>query len=221
MHTVFADDITADVLTYNGKTKVVTADGNVIINGNDGATIKGEHGAYHFIDRSAWIAGNVSYSKASTRITAERLELYSDKTIQGIGNVVYHDGAMNRTLRGDAVSYNTESGDSNIQGNGYLSTSEGEVRAPHIWGNLKEIQIRGEGGVHIHSEVNQITAYGDTAIYTKTPNQNNGVLYLRGNATAHQRGNSFSGPELVLKDEEQIVETNGRSTLVITNSEGF
>ena len=124
MHTVFADDITADVLTYNGKTKVVTADGNVIINGNDGATIKGEHGAYHFIDRSAWIAGNVSYSKASTRITAERLELYSDKTIQGIGNVVYHDGAMNRTLQGDAVSYNTESGDSNIQGNGYLSTSE-------------------------------------------------------------------------------------------------
>ena len=29
-----ADDITADVITYNGKTKVVSASGNVVIHAN-------------------------------------------------------------------------------------------------------------------------------------------------------------------------------------------
>ena len=33
--TAMADDITADVLTYDGKAKVVTAKGNVVIHAND------------------------------------------------------------------------------------------------------------------------------------------------------------------------------------------
>ena len=37
--TAMADDITADVLTYDGKAKVVTAKGNVVIHANEGATI--------------------------------------------------------------------------------------------------------------------------------------------------------------------------------------
>lgn len=42
-----ADDITADVLTYDGKTKVVTAKGDVVIHANQGATITGAQGEYH------------------------------------------------------------------------------------------------------------------------------------------------------------------------------
>lgn len=36
---VMADDITADVLTYDGNTKVVNAKGDVVIHANQGATI--------------------------------------------------------------------------------------------------------------------------------------------------------------------------------------
>lgn len=42
-----ADDITADVLTYDGNTKVVTAKGDVVIHANQGATITGSNGEYH------------------------------------------------------------------------------------------------------------------------------------------------------------------------------
>ena len=42
-----ADDITADVLTYDGKTKVVTAKGDVVIHANQGATITGAQGGHH------------------------------------------------------------------------------------------------------------------------------------------------------------------------------
>ena len=44
MGTAMADDITADVLTYDGKTKVVSAKGNVVIHANEGATITGTNG---------------------------------------------------------------------------------------------------------------------------------------------------------------------------------
>ena len=41
---------------------------------------------------------------------------------------------------------------------------------------------------------------------------------LTGNAWVTQNGNSFNGPELVLRDEDKVVETTGRSTIVITNT---
>lgn len=40
--TAWADDITADVLTYDGKAKTVTATGNVVIHANEGAVVTGK-----------------------------------------------------------------------------------------------------------------------------------------------------------------------------------
>ena len=49
---VFADDITADILTYDGNSKIATAEGNVVIHANQGAVITGQKGQYYFGDRS-------------------------------------------------------------------------------------------------------------------------------------------------------------------------
>ena len=62
--TAMADDITADVLTYDGKAKVVTAKGNVVIHANEGATITAADGEVHFDDRSAFQQGGVLYGKS-------------------------------------------------------------------------------------------------------------------------------------------------------------
>ena len=70
-----ADDITADVLTYDGKTKVVTAKGDVVIHANQGATITGAQGVYHFEDRSAYLEGGVRYVKEATTLSADRMYL--------------------------------------------------------------------------------------------------------------------------------------------------
>lgn len=216
---VLADDITADVLTYDGKTKVATAEGNVVIHANEGATITGSSGEYHFDDRTAHLAGGVSYEKEGMTMTCGEVFLYEDKTTRGIGNVVMNDPAEGRVLKGDDVLYNTDTGYGEINGNGYLESPDGSVRAPHIEGNLNQIKIEATGGVYFQSDRHDMTGYGDTAVYSRSGrNGTDGTLVLSGNAHATQNGNSFDGPELIMREADKIVETNGRSTLTITNT---
>lgn len=214
-----ADDITADVLTYNGNTKVVTATGNVVIHANQGAEITGAKGEYHFEDRSAFLEGGVHYVKEATTLSSDRMYLYQDKTARGIGSVYFHDGAENRTLKGDDVMYNPDTGFGKIEGNGYLESPDGTLEAPHIEGNLKQVKVVATGGVNLSSSLHNAVGYGEEAVYTRSgSNGTDGKLVLSGNAWVNQNGNSFTGPELVLRDADKVVETTGRSTIVITNT---
>lgn len=217
--TAMADDITADVLTYDGNTKVVTAKGDVVIHANQGATITGTNGEYHFEDRSAFLEGGVHYVKDQTTLYADKMYLYQDKTARGIGSVNFHDGLEKRTLKGDDVMYNPDTGFGKIEGNGYLESPDGVLQAPHIEGNMKQVKVVATGGVNLSSSLHNAVGYGDQAVYTRTgSNGTDGKLVLTGNAWVNQNGNSFTGPELVLRDEDKVVETTGRSTIVITNT---
>ncbi|MEE0292511.1 MAG: LptA/OstA family protein [Dialister sp.] len=214
-----ADDITADVLTYDGNTKVVTAKGDVVIHANQGATITASQGEYHFEDRSSYLEGGVHYVKEATTLDAAKMYLYQDKTARGIGSVNFHDGAENRTLKGDDVMYNPDTGFGKIEGNGYLSSPDGTLEAPHIEGNMKQVKVVATGGVNLSSSLHNAVGYGDEAVYTRTGRDgSDGKLVLSGNAWVNQNGNSFTGPELVLRDADKVVETTGRSTIVITNT---
>ncbi len=215
-----ADEITADVLTYNGKTKVVTAKGNVVIHGNEGETMTGDHGEYRFEDRSAYLTGKVHYAKGESTMDADTVHLAQDKTVTGTGSVSAYDAENRRMLRGDTVSYNSETGYGRVEGNGFVSTPDGSMTAPFIEGNSKEIRVVATGGVHFESKVHQIVGSGDEAVYTKTPDKEDGKVVLTGNARAEQKGNTFEGPELVFTAEDDTVVTRGRSKLVITNTSG-
>lgn len=218
--TVMADDITADELSYDGKSKVVAAKGHVVIHANQGATITGESGEYHFDDRSAFLQGGVKYEKESSTLTADKMYLYKDKTARGVGGVYFQDTAENRVLKGDDVMYNSDTGFGKIEGNGYLETADGSLAAPHIEGNMKQVKVVATGGVNLTSQANNATGYGDQAVYTRSGREGtDGKLVLSGNAWVNQNGNTFNGPELVLRDADKVVETIGRSTIVITNTE--
>lgn len=217
--TAMADDITADVLTYDGNSKTVTAEGNVVIHANEGATITAANGEYHFEDRSAFLGGGVKYEKEQAVLTADKMYLYKDKTARGVGSVYYHDAAEGRTLRGDDVMYNNDTGFMKIEGNGFAETPDGSIAAPHIEGNMKQVKIVATGGVNLASEARNATGYGDQAVYTRTGRDGtDGKLVLTGNAWLNQNGNSFTGPELVMRDADKIMETTGRSTIVIVNT---
>ena len=184
--TAWADDITADVLTYDGKAKTVTATGNVVIHANEGAVVTGKKGQYYFENRSAWLDGGVEYQKDQTVMTAD-----------------------------------PETGFGKIQGNGYLESVDGIIEAPLIEGNMKQVKIEATGGVHLSSTMHQMNGYGDKAVYTRSGQEGiDGKLILTGNAHVVQNGNSFDGPELIMRDAEKIVETSGRSTITITNTAG-
>ena len=215
-----ADEIMADVLTYNGKTKVVTAEGHVVLHGNEGATMTGERGEYHFEDRSAYLTGKVHYAKGESTMDADTVHLSQDKTVTGTGGVSAYDAENKRTLRGDTVSYNSETGYGRVEGNGFVETPDGSMTAPLIEGNSKEIRVVATGGVNFESKAHKIVGSGDEAVYTKTPDKEDGKVVLTGNAHATQNWNTFEGPELVFTAEDNMVETRGRSKLVITNTSG-
>lgn len=218
--TVSADDISADVLTYNGGTKVATAKGNVVIHANEGAEMTGQEGEYHFEDRSAVLSGGVHYQKGESTMTADTVSLSGDKTLTGNGNVVMYDGQEKRTIKGDHVIYNPDTGYSKVAGNGFISTPDGSLSAPLIEGNAKEIRLIASGGVTFESQAHQLTGSGDQAVYTKSQDADDGKVVLTGHAEAEQNGNIFHGPELIFTLADNSVKTNGRSTLVITNTAG-
>lgn len=220
MGTVSADEISADILSYDGVTKTATAKGNVVVRNDEGAVMTGAEGEYHFDDRSAYLTGGVHYVKGAQTMDAATVNVYGDRTLVGTGSVVIYDGEEGRTLRGDTVVYNPDTGYSKVDGNGFIAMSEGSLTAPYIEGNTKEIRLTAYGGVNFQSDVHNLYGYGDQAVYTKSPYADDGRVVLTGNAEATQNGNHFEGPELVFSMKENTVETNGRSTLVITNTSG-
>ena len=69
------------------------------------------------------------------------------------------------------------------------------------------------------STANNAVGYGDQAVYTRSGRDGtDGKMVLSGNAWVEQNGNTFEGPELVLRDADKVVETTGRSTITITNT---
>lgn len=218
MQAAMADDITADVLTYNGQTKIATASGNVVIHAHEGATMTGKSGQYDFAERTAYLEGGVHYEKGAQTMDAETVHVAGDKTITGTGGVTVVDADEGRTIMGDIVAYNPDSGYSKVDGSGYIATPDGSLTAPVIEGNVKEIRLVAYGGVRFQSDAHNLYGSGDQAVYTKSPYADDGRVVLTGNAEATQNGNSFYGPELVFTLDDRAVETTGRSTLVITNS---
>jgi len=213
-----ADDISADVLTYNGQTQVATARGNVVIHANEGATMIGASGEYHFKDGSAYLTGGVHYARGASTMSADTVHVLGDKTIRGVGSVDLYDGEAQRTVRGEQVTYNPDTGFSRVEGSAYVSTPDGSLTAPLIEGNAREIRFTATGGVQFESDVHQLSGSGDQAVYTKSPDAEDGKVVLTGNAYAVQNGNAFRGPELIFELADNFVQTKGRSTLIITNT---
>lgn len=210
-----AADITADELIYDMQQKTVVANGNVVIQDGE-STITAASGKYDFNSKTVSIFGGVTYRKNADTVTAQEMYLYSDKTIQGKGNVELDFKSENIYLSGDEISYNQISKIGSINGNGCFKSLDGIIQAPHIEGHLQDILVVASGGVEIISYTQNINASGESLIYTKTgTNGTDGKIVLKGNARAEQNGNIFSGNELIFKEENKVIETNGRSTMTI------
>lgn len=104
-------------------------------------------------------------------MNAETVHVQGDKTIYGVGGVDLYDGEGQRTIRGDQVTYNPDTGYSRVEGSGYVSAPDGSLTAPLIEGNAREIRFTATGGVQFESDVHQLSGSGDQAVYTKSPMQ--------------------------------------------------
>ena len=115
------------------------------------------------------------------------------------------------------MNYNTETGYGEIIGHGQLIVADNVLTGHRIEAHTNQISAKAEGGVTISSASQKVNATADEATYTQTPNQNDGVAYLKGNAKAVQNGNVLEAPELKVELSDKSVETfGGRGTLIIT-----
>lgn len=208
--------ISADELVYNANTQLVEVKGNVVVN-QDGNKVTAQSGSYNAKSQEVFLDGNVQIDGPELTGHANKINLYGNERIVGIGNAYFKKGTQ--SLQGDRVDYNTATGYGEITGHGVVKNDEYQLEAPNITAWTKKIYAKGTGGVKMRSFTQNAYATGNEIEYFQTPNQNDGVAYIIGNAYVEQNGNVFKGKTLKLFMDKNIVETEGRSTLVITPQE--
>lgn len=206
--------ITADQLTYDGVSGRADAKGSVVITKDD-KTMTGSSGWYNTKQEEGFLTGGVSMIGTNMSMAASEVHTLRNTQINAVGDV--HLQKDDRQLYGDVVNYNTDTGYGEITGNGKLVMSDNTLTGHHITAYTNQISATAEGNVTLHSVSRNVNATADHAVYTQTPNQNDGVAYLRGNARAVQNGNVLEAPELKIELNDNSAETSGgRSTLIIT-----
>lgn len=204
--------VTADTLVYDGKTQVATATGNVVIV-RDQATMTGNKASYNLKTAEADMEGNVAVQQPDMQLNADKIHSTNRNYIVASGSVrgVYNDKKVN----GDQIEYYLDKDYGVVTGNGYLEAQGSQMWADHIDAWFKEIRAVGQGNVHIESPADNLTAYAAQAVYTQTPNVNDGVIHLTGDVHAEQKGNTLNGDNVVIRLADNSVQTMTRSTVVI------
>ena len=194
--------ISADRLSYDGNSGRADAQGNVVITQQD-KTMTGATGWYNTKTREAQLEGGVSMIGTDIAMSAE--------TVHSI-NLQRQE----RQIFGDSVDYKTDTEYGKVTGNARLIAEGTTLTGNQVEGWLKEIRAVAQGDVTFTNSERNVSGSGDSATYTQTPNQNDGMVLLSGNAHAVQNGNVLNAPELKIRLADNSAETlGGRSTLVI------
>lgn len=205
--------ISADRMTYDGTTGRAEVHGNVVITKDD-KTMTGADGWYDVHQEEASLTGGVSLIGDTMSMVADSLHSRHQTELEATGNV--HLQKDNRQVFGDSVIYHTDTAYGIVSGNGRLVVDDATLTADYIEGWLNEIRAEANGSVTLSSPSRHMSATADSATYTQTPGQDDGVAYLTGNARAIQQGNVLNAPALKLAMKDNSAETvGGRSTLII------
>lgn len=204
--------VTADKLDYDGKTQVATATGNVVIV-RDQATMSGDKATYNLQTAEADMEGSVSISQLDMQLNADKVHSTNKNYVVATGSVRAVNG--DKKANGDKIEYYLDQDYSIITGNGYLEAQGSQLWADHIEAWFKQIKAVGTGNVHIESPKDNLIAYANQAVYTQTPNVNDGIIRLTGNVNATQNGNSLTGDNILIRLADNSVQTMSRSTIII------
>lgn len=205
--------ISADTLSYDGNSGRADAQGNVVITQQD-KTMTGATGWYNTKTREAQLEGGVSMIGTDMAMSAQTVHSINDSHFKATGAV--HLQRQDRQIFGESVDYNTDTEYGKVTGNARLIAEGTTLTGNEVEGWLKEIRAIAQGNVTFTNPERNVSGTGDRATYTQTPNQNDGVVVLSGNAHAVQNGNVLNAPELKISLADDSAETlGGRSTLVI------
>ena len=206
-----AFNLSGDELDFDMDSNLGVAKGNVVLE-QDGARATGDYAQFNNKTRTGYLQGNVVADRDGYHITADTMTVHNSDHTSASGNAVLtKDG---RKLAAPLISY-YKSSQIMTASNGRctLTDTDGStVQADNIeFDNLKKVATA-TGGVKIKSDVKNLTASADKAIYRTDGNTEKNYLELIGNATATQDGNTVRGNRLKLNNA-RVASADGRVSI--------
>ena len=183
----------ADVVEYDMKTGVVTAEGNVLMK-RGVSKIAGAKAAYNTNTQEGMVEGNVVAVREDMRVTCEKLTTDGPDHMLALGNV--HGTQQDKSFTGETVEYFPKQNEYvKIPTGGVITSNDGTFTADFIEGWLGEEHYVGVGHAHLVSPPRDLEAAGDRVDYF---GKEQGKAILTGHAWAVQDNNTVRGNRLTI-----------------------
>ncbi len=183
----------ADMVEYDMKTGVVTAEGNVLMKRGI-SRIAGAKAAYNVNTQEGMVEGNVVAVREDMRVTCEKLTTDGPDHMLALGNV--YGTQQDKTFRGETVEYFPKQNEYvKIPTGGIITSKDGTFTADFMEGWLGEEHYVGIGHAHLVSPPNDLEAAGDRVDYF---GKEQGKAILTGHAWAIQDNNTVRGNRLTI-----------------------
>jgi len=205
-------EMSADMIEYDSVQGIMKAQGNVRIVQNN-AVLTGNTADYNSKSQEAYMTGGVQVVREDATLLAAEIRSYGNTHIVATGDPVLTKGA--NKLTGPTIDYYADKQYASVTGWAKLTMSDSVMTANQIESYFSEERAVAQGQVHIVSDVRQLDATADQAVYYGGKGQQ-GKTVLTGNARAVQEGNVLSGNIMTLYLDNKAIDVEGRSKLVIT-----
>ncbi|EKU72130.1 LptA/OstA family protein [Selenomonas sp. F0473] len=179
-------NLTADSLTYDTRTGLVTAENNVRMEQGTGY-VEGRRATYNTKTQEGTVEGGVRASRDDMRLSCDRLFAEGQEHWQAIGSV--RMVKADRTFTGPQVDYYPAQNDHILAASGGTITgTDGTLSADRLEGWLKEGHYVGTGNAHITSPPRDLEGGGDRMDYYSQVERP--YVVLEGNAWVFQGNNT-------------------------------
>ena len=178
-------NLTADNLTYDTRTGLITAETNVRMEQGTGY-VEGARATYNTKTEEGTIEGGVRAMRDDMQLSCDRLSGIGQDHWQAMGGV--HMVKAGRTFTGPVVDYYPSQNEYVLAASGGTMTSaDGTFSADHLEGWLKENRFIGTGNAHLVSPPRDLEGGGDRVEYFGMAERPYAVL--DGNAWVYQGNN--------------------------------
>ncbi|MCH3950542.1 MAG: organic solvent tolerance protein OstA [Acidaminococcus sp.] len=192
-----ASSVSGDVVDYDFRSGQAVVKGNVQIT-HDKGTASCREAEYNTKTGEGKLTGNVVADQEDAHLTCSTLVIKKKGNyLSAIGDAVLKKA--DKTLRAAQVNYDSDAQYAETIGDWAQMTMDdgSSLDAAEMKYNMASGVANAEGNVRLISPPRNLTARSDRAIYNT--NEEEGTIYLIGNATATQDGNTVSGDQLVVR----------------------
>ena len=192
-----ASELNGDVVEYNAKTGLMTADGHVVLKHNDGVA-RGSHAEYNTKTQDGILTGGVVADQGDTHLTCDSVRFFGGTQVVAEGNV--HGSKGDKAYEGSRAEYSTDNEYLRLPAGGTITTADGSFTADYMEGWMKENHARGVGNAYVTSPKRNFEGGGDEAEYF---GEESGKVVLTGNAWAIQDNNRLKSQRLTVYLDEK------------------